>query len=71
MSNRGSREPARLLILGVRRSDRRVPNLVEEVMVGPVDRVFNESPEMACASGVGFQSGLAVDGIKMSGVSCP
>lgn len=38
-------DPESLLILGVRHPDRRVPNLVEEHVDRPVDRVFHESPE--------------------------
>lgn len=37
--------PDHLLILGVRHPDRRVPDLVDEYVEGPVDIVFHESPE--------------------------
>jgi hypothetical protein len=37
--------PSELTILGVRHTDRRVPDLVDEQVNGPVDQIFHESPE--------------------------
>jgi len=37
--------PERLVILGVRHPDRRIPELVNEYVKGSVDKLFHESPE--------------------------
>lgn len=42
--------PDHLLILGVRHPDRRIPQLVDEYVDGPVDKIFHESPENESAA---------------------